>query len=131
MSETAPKNHGETMIGQLFPLLFVFAAGAFYWHAQGVRSRATDAIGKHCVKLQVMLLDQTIKRDYVWPSRGPNGRLGLLWKFDYEVACRYDIHAGNRRYKGTIELFDQRIVRINFPTIDWPLADSELDPPQD
>lgn len=115
------------MIGQLFPLLLVFAVGAFYLHAQAVRGRATEAIGKNCAKLRVMLLDQTVKRTSVWPSRGPQGRLGLSWKFDYEVACRYDIHAGNKRYKGTIELLDQRIVKIDFPTIDWPLADSELE----
>lgn len=115
------------MIEQLFPLLFVFAAAAFYWHAQGVRSKATNAIGKHCIKLQVMLLDQTVKRVSVRPGRSPDGRIGLRWIFDYEVACRHDTHAGNKRYKGAIELLDQRIVRIDFPTIDWPLADSELE----
>jgi hypothetical protein len=117
------------MIGQLFPLLFVFAVGAFYLHAQSVRGRATEAIGKHCAKIRVMLLDQTVKRSSVWPARDLNGRLGLLWKFDYEVACRFDIHAGNKRYNGSIEIHDQRITRIDFPTIDWPLADSELEAP--
>lgn len=115
------------MIGQLFPLLIVFAIGAFYLHAQAVRSKATEAVGKHCVKLGTMLLDQTVKRTSVRPSRGPNGRWDLRWRFDYEVACRHDIHGGNKRYKGSIEIHAQRIVRIDFPAIDWPLADEALE----
>ncbi|XWT13666.1 DUF3301 domain-containing protein [Stutzerimonas urumqiensis] len=79
-------------------------AGAWFWHAQGIRERALAAVVRHCRQEGVELLDDTVAFARFGLERDLRGRrrLGRRYRFEFTVT-------GERRHHGEVVMFGPRV----------------------
>ncbi|MDH1263780.1 DUF3301 domain-containing protein [Pseudomonas sp. GD03944] len=87
-------------LGNLFILMLLAAAGAWLWHAHGLRERALSLVKQHCAKVDVELLDGNValRRIALLPDARGRKRLARVYGFEFTVT-------GEQRHVGTITMF--------------------------
>ena len=91
----------------LFWLGLLVLFGAYWWNAQGVKHRAFTEAKKHCQKMDVQFLDDSVvlKRLRLSKSGG-----NLHWQrcYQFEFSSTFD-----DRYTGEIILLGRQVVKID------------------
>lgn len=90
-------------LGNLFLFLLLVAAGAWLWHAHGIRERALAAVQQQCKKMDVELLDGNVafrRLALIRDARGQR-RFARLYGFEFTVT-------GEQRHKGSVVMFGGR-----------------------
>ncbi|MGE8359696.1 DUF3301 domain-containing protein [Pseudomonas sp.] len=87
-------------LGNLFILMLLAAAGAWLWHAHGLRERALSLVKQHCAKVDVELLDGNValRRIALLPDARGRKRLARVYGFEFTVT-------GEQRHAGSITMF--------------------------
>jgi hypothetical protein len=94
-------------LGNIFVLMLLATAGAWLWHAHGLRERALAQVKQHCAKADVELLDGNValrKITLLADARGRK-RLARVYGFEFTVT-------GEQRHVGSIVMFGQQVGRI-------------------
>lgn len=94
-------------LGNIFVLMLLATAGAWLWHAHGLRERALELVKQHCAKADVELLDGNValrKLALLADARGRK-RLARVYGFEFTVT-------GEQRHTGRIVMFGQQLGRI-------------------
>jgi hypothetical protein len=94
-------------LGNIFVLMLLATAGAWLWHAHGLRERALTLVKQHCAKAEVELLDGNValrKVTLLADARGRK-RLARVYGFEFTVT-------GEQRHVGSIVMFGQHLGRI-------------------
>ncbi|UTW05867.1 DUF3301 domain-containing protein [Pseudomonas benzenivorans] len=94
-------------LGNIFVLMLLATAGAWLWHAHGLRERALALVKQHCAKAEVELLDGNValrKITLLADARGRK-RLARVYGFEFTVT-------GEQRHVGSIVMFGQHLGRI-------------------
>ena len=94
-------------LGNIFVLMLLATAGAWLWHAHGLRERALALVKQHCAKAEVELLDGNValrKVTLLADARGRK-RLARVYGFEFTVT-------GEQRHVGSIVMFGQHLGRI-------------------
>ncbi|WPC07217.1 DUF3301 domain-containing protein [Pseudomonas benzenivorans] len=94
-------------LGNIFVLMLLATAGAWLWHAHGLRERALALVKQHCAKADVELLDGNValrKITLLADARGRK-RLARVYGFEFTVT-------GEQRHAGSIVMFGQQLGRI-------------------
>jgi len=111
-------------LGNLFVFMVLAAAGAWLWHAHGLRERALMLVKQHCAKVDVELLDGNValRRIALLPDGRGRKRLARVYGFEFTVT-------GEQRHVGSITLFGQHLGRIELaphpfrePPVEHPAA---------
>lgn len=101
----------------LFLLMCALGAGAWFWHAQGIRERALAAVVRHCRQEGVELLDDTVAFARFGLERDLRGRrrLGRRYRFEFTVT-------GERRHHGEVVMFGPRVggIRLDAYAVETP-----------
>lgn len=94
-------------LGNIFVLMLLATAGAWLWHAHGLRERALAQVKQHCAKVDIELLDGNValrKITLLADARGRK-RLARVYGFEFTVT-------GEQRHVGSIVMFGQQVGRI-------------------
>ncbi|MDX1366442.1 DUF3301 domain-containing protein [Pseudomonas sp.] len=94
-------------LGNIFVLMLLATAGAWLWHAHGLRERALAQVKQHCAKADVELLDGNValrKITILADARGRK-RLARVYGFEFTVT-------GEQRHVGSIVMFGPQVGRI-------------------
>lgn len=94
-------------LGNIFVLMLLATAGAWLWHAHGLRERALAQVKQHCAKADVELLDGNValrKITFLTDARG-HKRLARVYGFEFTVT-------GEQRHVGSIVMFGPHVGRI-------------------
>lgn len=91
----------------LFGLMVLATAGAWLWHNHGLREKAVERVKRHCAKLDLELLDDTIAFKRIGFVRDANGRRRLARIYDFEFTV-----TGEQRHPGTATQFGSHVVQI-------------------
>lgn len=94
-------------LGNIFVLMLLAAAGAWLWHAHGLRERALELVQQHCAKADVELLDGNValRRIALLPDARGHKRLARVYGFEFTVT-------GEQRHAGSIVMFGPQLGRI-------------------
>jgi hypothetical protein len=108
-------------LGNIFVLMLLATAGAWMWHAHGLRERALTLVKQHCVKADIELLDGNValrKLTLLTDARG-HRRLARVYGFEFTVT-------GEQRHAGSIVMFGQHLGRIELAAhpCKTPMAES-------
>lgn len=105
------------MHGEVF-LIFLLIAALFCWsNAMSIREYAYLAVRKHCIDMDVQMLDDCVALSRIALKRDQFGRLRLLRSFQFEFSA-----SGDDRYIGLITLIGSSIESIQMPP--YRIADS-------
>lgn len=94
-------------LGNIFVLMLLATAGAWLWHAHGLRERALAQVKQHCARADIELLDGNValrKITLLADARGRK-RLARVYGFEFTVT-------GEQRHVGSIVMFGQQVGRI-------------------
>ncbi|CAD5107128.1 DUF3301 domain-containing protein [Zestomonas carbonaria] len=91
-------------LGNLFVLMLLATAGAWLWHAHGLRERALELVKQHCARADVLLLDDNValRRIALLPDARGRKRLARVYGFEFTVT-------GEQRHAGSIILFGRHL----------------------
>ena len=99
------------MASYLFDLL-IYAVlaflAAFWWNTMGIKQQAYDAAKRHCLELNLQLLDQSVMLKRVRLKRNRAGGLSLLRVFVFEFAS-----TGDERYHGEVQLMGRALLDVS------------------
>lgn len=96
---------------ELSDLLICVCVAAFlmlWWNAQGVKQTALSATRRHCKKMDVMLLDDSVALRGFWLKRDQSGKLHIWRSYNFEFSS-----TGHERYTGQIILLGLRVESID------------------
>lgn len=109
-------------LGNIFVLMLLATAGAWVWHAHGLREKTLALVKAHCAKVDIELLDENValrKITLLADARGRK-RLARIYGFEFTVT-------GEQRHAGRIIMFGQQVGRIELephpfrqPVVDTP-----------
>jgi len=87
-------------LSSLFLLMCAGAGVAWLWHAHGVRERALRLVKRHCQRLDLQLLDDTVAlQGLKWlPDARGRRSLARVYAFEFTVT-------GEQRHRGSIRMF--------------------------
>lgn len=89
-------------------LIFLLILAAFYWsNASLIRELAYQAVKKHCLAMDVQMLDDCVALSRFALKRDESGKLRIIRTFQFEFSA-----SGNDRYIGFITLMGRRIESI-------------------
>jgi len=111
-------------LGNIFVLLLLATAGAWLWHAHGVRERALERVKRHCAKAQVELLDENVALRTLTLLRDARGRKRLARVYGFEFTV-----TGEQRHAGSIVMFGQQCGSIELAPHPFPDAAREAEMP--
>ncbi|MBS7691095.1 DUF3301 domain-containing protein [Pseudomonas lalucatii] len=94
-------------LGNIFVLMLLATAGAWLWHAHGLRERALALVKQHCARVDVELLDGNValRRIALLADARGRRRLARVYGFEFTVT-------GEQRHAGSIVMFGQQLGRI-------------------
>ncbi|MBS7662670.1 DUF3301 domain-containing protein [Pseudomonas lalucatii] len=94
-------------LGNIFVLMLLATAGAWLWHAHGLRERALALVKQHCARADVELLDGNValRRIALLADARGRKRLARVYGFEFTVT-------GEQRHAGSIVMFGQQLGRI-------------------
>ncbi len=95
-------------LSDLFWLFAMSLVGCYWWHSKGVKERALVIVRRHCDKLNLQLLDQSIALRGLWFKRGDDGKLHFWRSYTFDFSSQ-----GDDRYQGRIVFIGQRSVSID------------------
>jgi hypothetical protein len=87
--------------------MLLATAGAWLWHAHGLRERALAQVKQHCAKADVELLDGNVALRKITLLRDARGRKRLARVYGFEFTV-----TGEQRHVGSIVMFGQQVGRI-------------------
>jgi hypothetical protein len=110
-------------LGNIFVLMLLAAAGAWLWHAHGLRERALMLVKQHCAKADVELLDGNValRKIALLPDARGHKRLARVYGFEFTVT-------GEQRHAGSIVMFGPQLGRIELDA--HPFKAPPVDAPQ-
>lgn len=94
----------------LTALAWLMALGLFIfysWRGFQAKDRAYAAARRHCQRMEVQMLDQSVYLRRLWIKRGRDGRPGFWRAFYFEFTV-----TGGDRYTGRVLMLGRRIERI-------------------
>lgn len=94
-------------LDDIFALLAISIVGSYWWHSKGVKERTLVAVRRHCEKLDLQLLDQSVALRGLWFKRDDAGKLHFWRSYTFDFSSQ-----GDDRYQGRIVLLGSRIVSI-------------------
>jgi len=94
-------------LGNLFLFMLLASAGAWLWHAHGIREQALAAVRRHCQQQDVELLDGNVAFRRLRLLRDARGRRRLARVYGFEFTV-----TGEQRHPGTVVMFGNRVGRI-------------------
>ena len=94
-------------LGNIFVLMLFASAGAWLWHAHGLREKALERVKQHCARLDLQLLDDNVALRRVTFTHDSQGhkRLARIYNFEFTVT-------GEQRHPGTITMFGAHTAQI-------------------
>ncbi len=95
-------------LGDFFWLLVVVLVIHYWWHSKGVKEIALNATRRHCIKLDLQLLDDSIALRGLWLKRDSLGKPRFWRSYVFEFSSQ-----GDDRYHGRITLLGKRIESID------------------
>jgi hypothetical protein len=91
--------------------LALFAAALWLWHdSLKAREAGMRACRAACAAEGLLLLDDTVAIDSIWPARDERGHLRLRRVYGFEYS-----DTGNNRRRGNVTLIADSIVAIYLP----------------
>ncbi len=105
-------------LGNIFVLMLLATAGAWLWHAHGLRERALERVKQHCAKLDLELLDGNVALKRLAFKRDNEGRkrLARIYNFEFTVT-------GEHRHPGTITMFGAHAAQIELAPYPFEIKD--------
>ena len=101
-------------------LFFVFiAAVVVFYTAVKVRELALNAALRHCKRLNLQLLDQTVALKAVWFKRDKQGSIRFWRSYKFEFSSM-----GDERYHGLVVMLGRKIDKIELQPYRVPHDDS-------
>ncbi|MDM8350636.1 DUF3301 domain-containing protein [Pseudomonas sp. sp1636] len=94
-------------LGNIFVLMLLATAGAWLWHAHGLRERALAQVKQHCAKADVELLDGNVALHKITLLADDRGRKRLARVYGFEFTV-----TGEQRHVGSIVMFGPQVGRI-------------------
>lgn len=111
-------------LGNLSVLMLLATAAAWLWHAHGVRERALDLVKRHCLKMNVELLDENVALRRLALLRDARGRRRLARVYGFEFTV-----TGEQRHVGSISLFGRHLGQIELAPHPFPETAEPSPPP--
>lgn len=93
---------------ELLLLLLFAAAGWAWWDLLEAREAAVKAARAACRLEELLLLDDTVAVESMWPVRDGEGRLRLRRVYGFEYS-----DTGNNRRKGAIAMVGRSVLSIH------------------
>ncbi|MEB0047112.1 MULTISPECIES: DUF3301 domain-containing protein [unclassified Pseudomonas] len=106
-------------LGNIFVLMLLATGGAWLWHNHGLRERALERVKRHCVKLQIELLDGNVALKKIGFIKDANGRRRLARVYNFEFTV-----TGETRHIGTITQFGAHSAQIELAPYPMPQDDT-------
>lgn len=108
-------------LGNLFVLMLLATAGAWLWHAHGLREQALKLVQQHCKRADVELLDGAValRRLALLPDARGRKRLARVYGFEFTVT-------GEQRHDGIIIMFGRHLGRIELAP--HPVQEAQPEP---
>lgn len=94
-------------LGNIFVLMLLTTAGAWLWHAHGLRERALELVKQHCAKADVELLDGNVALRKICLLSDARGRKRLARVYGFEFTV-----TGEQRHAGRIVMFGPQLGKI-------------------
>ena len=94
-------------LGDLLIFILVAAFLMLWWNAQGAKQAALVATRRHCKKMDVMLLDDSVALRGFWLKRDRKGSLRIWRSYTFEFSS-----TGHERYAGQIVLLGLGVENI-------------------
>lgn len=91
-------------VSDLLWLLVISFCCYYWWLSKGIKERALVAVRRHCDKLNLQLLDQSIALRGLWLKRGSDGKVHFWRSYNFDFSSQ-----GDDRYKGRVTLLGNRI----------------------
>lgn len=90
----------------LFISVLIFLA--FYWfEAQAAKEIALAAVKKHCVEMDVQMLDYYVAMSKIRLRRNKGGRIHIWRQFSFEFSA-----TGAERYNGELSMLGRKVLSI-------------------
>jgi hypothetical protein len=105
-------------LGNIFVLMLLASAGAWLWHAHGLRERALERVKQHCAKLDLELLDGNVALKRVTFKRDNEGRKRLARVYNFEFTV-----TGEHRHPGSITMFGAHAAQIELAPYPFEIKD--------
>ena len=97
----------ESLLIKYLAVFFIGALLAYYFSSLKIREIAISSVRKHCQKMQLQLLDQSVSLSKVHFSFSKIHLLTLLRQFNFEFTS-----TGDERYRGEIFLAGSKVQHI-------------------
>jgi hypothetical protein len=96
-------------MSNIFVFMLLATACAWLWHSHGLRERALIFVKEHCVKRDVVLLDENVAFSRFALLRDARGfkRFARVYNFEFTAT-------GEQRLAGKVVLFGYRLGLIEF-----------------
>lgn len=110
-------------LGNIFVLMLLATAGAWLWHAHGLRERTLILVKQYCDKADIELLDENVAfRKIAWlkDARGRK-RIARIYGFEFTVT-------GEQRHAGKVVMFGPRLGSIELAP--HPFREPQAESPQ-
>lgn len=95
-------------LSDLFGLLIISLVGYYWWHSKGVKEQTLKVVSRHCDKLDLQLLDQSIALRGLWFKRDKTGNLRFWRSYTFDFSSQ-----GDDRYQGRIVLIGKQIESVD------------------
>ena len=102
----------------LFNILLIVLAGFvlhYWWQSGEYKNRALEIALRHCQKLNLQLLDQSMVIRGYWPVKNEDRRWQLRRTYQFEFTS-----TGQQRYRGILVLMDFRLESIDLEAYQLP-----------
>ncbi|WP_428239630.1 DUF3301 domain-containing protein [Gynuella sp.] len=106
-------------VQDLINVIVLVMVVAWIWHLLGIRQRAVVAARRHCQKLQLQFLDESVHL-LRFRLRWVNGMLRLVRHYGFEFAV-----TGEQRYQGDVIMLGGRVQLIELEP--YPMPEDEFD----
>ncbi len=97
-----------TDLFDLFIWIGLAFLAVFWWNSMGIKQQAYAIAKRHCLELDLQLLDQSVMLKRVGFKRNRAGGLSLLRVFEFEFAS-----TGDERYHGEVQLLGRALVDVS------------------
>ncbi|MGX5217217.1 DUF3301 domain-containing protein [Pseudomonas segetis] len=94
-------------LGNIFVLMLLATAGAWLWHAHGLRERTLILVKQYCDKADIDLLDENVAFRKIALLRDAKGRkrIARIYGFEFTVT-------GEQRHAGQVIMFGPNLGSI-------------------
>ncbi|ARU58961.1 MAG: DUF3301 domain-containing protein [Pseudomonadales bacterium] len=94
-------------LADLFWVFLLTFIAWYWWKSKEFKELALADLKRHCQRVDVKLLDDTIFLRGIWLKRDSDGRLHVWRRFAFEFAT-----TGESRYSGKVVMLGRKITNI-------------------